>query len=113
MLSNQTPKSKRLGKETIDGHPCTKTKVVVSTSQGKTLDAITWNASDLKDFPLQIENNDKENTSIIRFKDVRFTNADAAQFDPPAGFTEYKDQMQLMVGIAKKSVTGTPTNAPK
>jgi hypothetical protein len=103
-----------LGKETIDGHPCTKNKVVVTSSQSKTLEATTWNASDLKDFPLQIETTDKETTSIIRFKDVRFTKTDPAQFEPTAGYTEYKDQMDLMVAIAKKSVNNAPdSNPPK
>ena len=52
-----------LGKETIDGHACVKNKVVVKNEQGAVLEAITWNATDLKDFPLQIEMKEKDNTS--------------------------------------------------
>ena len=36
-----------------------KNKVVVKGSKGPVLEAITWNATDLKDFPIQIEMKEK------------------------------------------------------
>ena len=56
-----------LGKETIDGHPCVKNKVVVKNDKGPVLEAVTWNATDLKDFPLQIEMKEKDNTVLMHF----------------------------------------------
>src|SRR5436190_20645814 len=44
-----------LGKETVDGHPCVKNKVVITSEKGEVLEATTWNAIDLQDFPLQIQ----------------------------------------------------------
>jgi hypothetical protein len=102
-----------LGKETIDGHPCTKTKILIKGDAAKPLEATTWNATDLKDFPIQIESKNNENTSIIHYKDVRFTKLDPKQFEPPEGYTAYKDQSELMVGLMKKAVSGSETNAPK
>jgi hypothetical protein len=49
-----------LGKETVGGHPCVKNKVVVNGGKGPMLEAITWNATDLKGFPIQIESREKE-----------------------------------------------------
>src|SRR5262249_50897301 len=80
-----------LGKETVDGHNCVKNKVVVTDAKGQTLEATTWNAADLKDFPIQIRTKEQGNTSILRFKEVNLSSPDRKQFDPPSGYTQYKD----------------------
>jgi hypothetical protein len=75
-----------LGKETLDGHDCMKNKVVVKDSQGPVLQAVTWNAADFKDFPLQIELKEKGNTVRMHFTQLRFTKPDPQQFDVPAAY---------------------------
>jgi hypothetical protein len=102
--SSKTPKVEKtaLGKETIDGHACVKNKVVITDEKGEKVDATTWNASDLKDFPIQIQTKETENTSIVKFKQVQFNTPDAAQFEPPTGYTQYNNQQELMQGIMKK-----------
>jgi hypothetical protein len=75
-----------LGKETIDGHACVKNKVVVQGDKGPVLEVTTWNAADLKDFPLQIGMRDKENTVLMSFSQVRFASPDAKQFEVPANY---------------------------
>jgi hypothetical protein len=75
-----------LGKETIDGHPCVKNKNVFSNGKDSVFEAITWNATDLKDFPLKIEMKDKGNTVSMRFSQVRLVKPDAKQFEIPAGY---------------------------
>jgi len=45
-------KKTELGKETLDGHPCVKYKNVLTDDNGNPVEATTWNASDLKDFPI-------------------------------------------------------------
>jgi hypothetical protein len=96
-----------LGKETIDGHPCSKNKVIISDDSGQSVEAITWTASDLKDFPIQIQTSEKENTSIMRFRQIQFEKPDDKMFDPPASYTKYKDQQDLLMGLMKKGVGGT------
>jgi hypothetical protein len=91
-----------LGKETIDGHPCVKNKVVVTGDKGQILEAVTWNATDLKDFPVQIQTKEQDNTSIVLYSDIQLEKPDPTKFDPPPGFTEYSDQMQLMQELIKK-----------
>ncbi|MBC8097636.1 MAG: hypothetical protein H7Y43_17685, partial [Akkermansiaceae bacterium] len=69
-----------LGKETVDKHPCTKNKVIVRNAKGVTLlEAITWNAADLKDFPVQIAVQAREGTTILRFTEINQTRPAAAQ----------------------------------
>jgi hypothetical protein len=48
--SEKAPKITKtpLGKETVDGHPCTKNNVVITDSAGQSTEAITWDASDLQ-----------------------------------------------------------------
>ena len=91
-----------LGKETIDGHPCVKNRVVMTDTKGQKAEAVVWNATDLKEFPVQMQMNDKETTVVMRYKEVRLSKPDAKQFDAPTGFTKHADMQQLMLAIAQK-----------
>lgn len=75
-----------LGRETLDGHACVKNWVTVKDDKGPVLEATTWNATDLKDFPLQIEMKQKENTVRMRFSQVHLAKPDAKQFEVPAHY---------------------------
>jgi hypothetical protein len=75
-----------LSKETISGHPCLKNRVVVKDKQTVVIEAITWNATDLKDFPVQIETKDEGATRIMRFTKIQFARPDAKTFEPPAQY---------------------------
>lgn len=95
-----------LARETLDGHPCIKTKVTLTDDKGQTRDAVTWNASDLKEFPVQIQTAEKDNTLIMRFSQVKFDKPDAQQFEPPTGYTQYADMQEMMMGVMKKMLSG-------
>jgi hypothetical protein len=95
-----------LGKETIDGHPCIKNKVVITGDKGQVLEAVTWNATDLKDFPIQIQTKEQENTSIVLYQSVKLEKPAPSQFDIPAGYTEYRDQTELMQAQLKAAAEG-------
>jgi hypothetical protein len=75
-----------LGKETLDGHDCVKNKVVVSDTKVPVLQAVTWNAADLKDFPVQIEMKEKGNTLRMHFTQIQITKPDPKQFDVPPAY---------------------------
>jgi hypothetical protein len=75
-----------LGKETIDGHPCVKNKVMMTASDGAKQEFTTWNATDLKDFPVQIETKNEGATQIMRFKKIQFAKPDAKKFEPPSQY---------------------------
>ena len=91
-----------LGKETIDGHSCVKNKVVVTDDNGKQHEATVWNATDLKDFPLRIITTEKEDTVILRFKDVKLAKPDAKQFEKPTDLKEYPDVQAMMQAVMMK-----------
>jgi hypothetical protein len=83
-------KKAALGKETIDGHPCVKNKAIISDGKTQVFEATTWNATDLKDFPVRIEMKEKVNTVRMTFSQVRFVKPEAKQFEVPAGYSRMK-----------------------
>ena len=108
--SAKAPKTAKtvLGKETIDGHACVKNKVIITFEQGEPLEAVTWNATDLKDFPVQIQTKEKANTAFVRFTEVHLEKPDASLFEPPSGYTSYSDAQDLMQDVMKKYMESAP-----
>ncbi len=108
--ADNEPKLERTeeGKETIDGHACVKYKNVLTDDAGKKIEATSWNASDLKDFPVQIQAKDGENTSVLRFKQVQMTRPDEKLFEPPADYTQYTNQADLQQAVLAKIKEGVP-----
>lgn len=99
----------RLGKETIDGHPCEKNKVVLTDSsdkKGEKYVATVWNATDLKDFPVQMQIVDQGSTVLMKFKDVKLGNPGATRFEAPAGMTKYTDPTKLLQEATAKMTGG-------
>jgi hypothetical protein len=98
------------GKELLDGKERSKNKVIVRGASGNTvLEAITWNAPEYKGFPVQIQANQDNMTLVLRLRDIRLQKPDPAQFELPAGFTEYKDMQQMMFSIMVKIASGKPS----
>jgi hypothetical protein len=93
-----------LGKENIDGHPCVKNKVVMTDDAGQKHEATVWNATDLKDFPVQIQTMEKGDTVILRYRQIQLAKPDAKQFEPPADFKAYDDIQSLMQGAMMKMI---------
>ncbi len=83
------------GKETLDGHACDKNTVVLTDDKGQKQVATVWNATDLKDFPIQLQLSDSDNSIVMKFKDVKLARPDAKQFEAPAGWTKY-DASQML-----------------
>ena len=104
--SEKSPKIAKtpLGKETIDGHSCTKNKVIITDPKGETTEATTWEAADMRDLPIQIETKEGTSTSTLRFKQVKFEPPAAAFFEPPSGFTLYDSADELKLAVMKKVV---------
>jgi len=95
-----------LGKETFDGHPCIKNQAVVTDADGKQHESVLWNATDLKKFPIKIEQKEQGGTSTMIFKDVNLAKPDASLFEPPAGFTKYTSVQTLMQQELMKKMGG-------
>lgn len=95
-----------LGKETIDGHPCVKNQVTITAEDGTKQEAIVWNASDLKDFPVQLEMTQGGNKTTLRFQDIKLTAPDASLFATPAGFTKHESMQALMQAAMMRMLGG-------
>jgi hypothetical protein len=96
-----------LGKETLDGHPCVKNRVVITDDKGAKQESTVWNATDLKDFPVQIMTKEKDDTVVIRYRQIQFAKPDAATFEAPKGFKEYNDVSEFMTGLMAKALNST------
>jgi hypothetical protein len=95
-----------LGKETIDNHPCTKQQVVISSDTGEREETLRWLAHDLKDFPVQVQMKDGNDTVTTTFREVKHGKPDAALFELPADFTAYGSMQELMMGAAQRMMGG-------
>ncbi|HTZ21960.1 MAG TPA: DUF4412 domain-containing protein [Opitutaceae bacterium] len=93
-----------VGKETIDGHPCVKSKMTVDAVNGTTREGFIWTATDLKGFPLQIQFIDPRMPMTMRFMDVQLKEPDAAHFIPPTDFAKYNSPQALMQGVIQKKM---------
>jgi hypothetical protein len=85
-----------MGKETIDGHACEKNKVIVTAENGEKHEVLVWNATDLKNFPVQMEMNEKGNDIVMKYTNVKLEKPDAKLFEPPTDFTKYNSMQTLM-----------------
>jgi hypothetical protein len=112
--TEKTPKITKtpLGKETIDGHPCIKNKVLIIDTAGQSTEATTWEATDLRELPIQIETRESANTSVVRFQQVQFTRPAAGFFEPPSGFTLFDSADDLRLSVMKKVVDNARKDNP-
>lgn len=87
-----------LGKETIDGHPCVKSKVVVTSEDGHKFESLVWKATDLKDFPIQTQMTTEDGTTVTtKFADINQSKPSASMFEPPSDFKRYASVQELMM----------------
>lgn len=102
--ANQKLTRTPLGRETVNGHACVKNHSVVKNQKGVTLlDAVTWNASDLQNFPLRIETKEGGNTTVMQFQQVSFAKPDARFFEVPARYKQFSNPNALLAAAMKKA----------
>ncbi len=96
----------RLGEETLAGHPCVKNRLTLTDAQGKTQEATTWNATDLRNFPVAIEATDKGTQVTLFFSNVRFGPPPSASFELPRNLKRYADTREMMREAMMKLLGG-------
>jgi hypothetical protein len=101
-----------LGKETVDGHPCIKNKAVVTDKEGAKHEATIWNATDLKKFPVKIEQTEQGSTVTMLFKQVTLSKPEASLFTAPNAFTKYDNVQTMMQQVMMKRMGVPPTQRP-
>ncbi len=87
----------KVGSETIDGHPCDKFRVVITTKDGKSQEGFIWNAKDLGGMTIRSEVESKDFKMTTELKKVVLKSSPASVFEIPQGYTEAKSFMDLMM----------------
>ncbi|MBA4149312.1 MAG: DUF4412 domain-containing protein [Verrucomicrobia bacterium] len=86
-----------LGKETIDGHPTVKHKVIITDETGKAQEMTIWNATDLKDFPIKMETIEEGSKVVMTYKDIKLGKPDATLFEAPKTAKKYASAQQMIM----------------
>lgn len=97
---------KEIGRETVDGHPCVKYDVTVTPQEGRRIEMVVWEATDLDGFPVQIRMQQDGATITHRFKNVKPGKPDAALFAAPAGYKRHDSMQSMMMEAAMKAAPG-------
>ena len=92
----------QVGRESIAGHPCIKTKVVLTDSKGKRQEGFVWNATDLKNFPIRMEFAHEKASVTMNYRNIKMSPPDLSQFEAPTGYTRYSDPQELVQGAMQK-----------
>jgi hypothetical protein len=97
---------KKVGNETIDGHPCVKYDAVYyrKSKPDEKHKTTIWEAQDLKDFPIQMEITVPANPKypgsggkmLIKYKNVKLGAATASMFEVPAGYKKVNSPQEVM-----------------
>jgi uncharacterized protein DUF4412 len=97
-----------LGRETVDGHPCVNSKVVITDKQGTPHEFTIWNAADLKNFPVKIYQAGQDNnaTLTLTFKNIAFAKPDPKLFVPPPDYTKYDSPRSMIRSVMMQHMGG-------
>jgi len=83
-----------LGNETVDNHPTKKYHVTTMRDGKKETSGFIWEASDLNNFPVKYQNEDKTVTMV--WKNIKFDSAPDSLFEIPAGYKKMELPMKGM-----------------
>ncbi|MBF0457370.1 MAG: DUF4412 domain-containing protein [Nitrospirae bacterium] len=88
-----------LSNETIDNHPAKKYHVTTSRDGKKESSGFIWEASDLNNFPVKYQNEDK--TATMVWKNINFEPVQDAMFEIPSGYKKMEMPPRNMNNPAK------------
>lgn len=87
-----------LGTDTVENHPCKKSKLTFTDKNGQTAEALVWEATDMKDFPIQYQTIDEGQTTTTTFTDIKIGKPAASLFELPASYKKYGSMQEMMMG---------------
>ena len=95
-----------LGTDTVEKHACKKSKLTFTDKDGKTAEAIVWEATDLKNFPIQYQTVENEQTTTTTFSDIKMDKPDASLFVLPESYKKYGNMQEMMMGNMQRLMQG-------
>jgi len=87
-----------LGSDTVEKHPCTKSKLTFTAKDGQTSEALVWEATDLKNFPIQYQTVDEGQTTTTTFTDIKLGQPAPSVFELPASYKKYGSMQEMLMG---------------
>ena len=97
-----------LGSEPVEKHACTKSKLTFTDKDGGTAEAIVWEATDLKNFPIQYQTVDEGETTTTTFSDIKMDKPDASLFELPENYKKYANMQGVMMGNMQRLMQQPP-----
>jgi hypothetical protein len=114
---------KKVGTDTIDGHPCIKydTTFYRKSKPEEKHKATLWEAQDLKDFNIQTEITVPPNPKyqgaggkmIMKFKEIKLGAATASMFEVPPDYKKVNSVPEVMGGRGMGNMSEMMKNIPK
>jgi hypothetical protein len=89
-----------LGNETVDNHPARKYHVTIIRDGKKEASGFLWEASDLNNFPVKHQNEDKTVSTV--WKNIKFDGPTDSLFEIPAGYKKMEMPMRGMNNPARQ-----------
>jgi hypothetical protein len=113
-VTNEAPKMEvtKLGKDTIDGHPCEKNKITIFDKNGVQHEIMAWQAIDMNQFPIKTEMTENGGAITTHFRDIKLSAPDASLFEPPSDFKRYGSMQELMMNSMQQMMQGMPSQHP-
>jgi len=97
-----TTEWKELGRENIDDHPCVKYLATTTNPDGTTETCNAWKASDLQDFIIQTVSTSGDDTTTLKFSNIKTEKPAASLFEIPSDFRQYGSVRELMMGAMQQ-----------
>jgi hypothetical protein len=114
---------KKVGTDTIDGHPCVKydSTFYRKSKPEEKFKATLWEAQDLKDFNIQTEMIVPENPKypgsggkvVMKFKDIKLGAATTSMFEVPRDYQKVNSMQEVMGAIGMGNMGEMMKNLPK
>ncbi|MDD5100926.1 MAG: hypothetical protein PHP66_08250 [Syntrophales bacterium] len=114
---------KKVGTDTIDGHPCIKYDATFyrKSQPGEKFRATIWEAEDLKGFTIQTEMSVPANPQypgsggkmVMKFRDVRLGAAKASMFEVPGDYRKVNSMPEVMGLGGMGNIEEMMKNLPK
>jgi hypothetical protein len=86
----------QIGTAVVDGHRCIHYRAHVTNTLGEENEVLIWEATDLKNFPIQLRIEIAPSTFTILFHDVKLGPPDLDLFHPPDDFDRYASLSELI-----------------
>ncbi len=94
-----------VGRETVDTHPCVKYRLDLPKERGGGEEAFVWQATDLKNLPIQFRTRLNGETYGLLFRQIKATPPEAKYFEAPAEYAKISGPEALLKNALLRNFT--------